>query len=295
MSTLTIGRQKVPLSNLDKPLYPSGFTKAEVIDYYLRVAPTILPYLQDRAATLKRYPNGSDHPFFFEKNCPVHRPSWAKTAAIHGRTGTVNHCVIHNAASLAWVANLAALELHVPLAKTRSPGKPTVVVFDLDPGEGVTIFDCFRLAIRMRDTLFHINLQCCPKTSGGKGVHLYIPLSTAATFDQTKHFAQQLALAFERDNPAKVTANMSRSGRRGKIFIDWSQNDQHKTTVCAYSLRAKEQPTVSTPITWEEVEAALASPRKHRMLFTAADVLQRIEGLGDLFSPVLTLRQKLPT
>src|SRR5690348_2282239 len=241
---LTLGGKRVPLSNLDKRLYPSGFTKGQAIDYYLRIAPMILPHLRSRAITLKRYPNGSRAPFFFEKNCPLHRPDWIKTARIlstRTENKEVNHCLINDRAALLWVANLAALELHVPLAKADRPGRPTVMVFDLDPGAPATLVDCARLGIRLRDLLARLGLQSFPKTSGSKGLHVYVPLNgsgAGVTFDDTKTFALAIASLLARDDPQKVTMNMSKSGRAGKVFVDWSQNDTHKTTVCAYSLRA---------------------------------------------------------
>jgi bifunctional non-homologous end joining protein LigD len=300
-SSMTIGGHRVALSNLDKTLYPSGFTKGEVIAYYLRIAPAILPHLRGRAVTLKRYPSGTSAPFFFEKNCPKHRPAWVKTADV-ASTRTegkhVCHCVVADRATLAWVANLASLELHVPLARASKPDRPTHLAFDLDPGAPATIADCVRIGLRLRDMLAHLGLQSFAKTSGSKGLHVYVPINGArVNFEETKTFALAVASLLAREEPAKITVNMSRAGRAGKVFIDWSQNDQHKTTVCPYSLRAVESPMVSTPVTWEEVEAAAAGGRKAKaagLAFTAEQVVERVERLGDLFEPVLTLRQRLP-
>lgn len=284
--------REVSISNPAKALYPSGFTKADVVDYYTRIAPVMLPHLRDRAVTLKRYPNGSNAIFFFEKNCPKHHPDWIKTLKPEGHPNT--HCLLNDRPALAWAANLAALEIHVPLAKADTPNRPTCVVFDLDPGPGVTIADCCKLALKFRETLADVGLQSFPKTSGGKGLHLYIPLNTPnVTFEQTKSFALATALLFARHDPEHVTAEMSKALRPGRVFIDWSQNDRHKTTVCAYSLRAKESPTVSTPLTWPEVERAARSRDPDILTFTAPQVLKRVARHGDLFAPVATLRQKL--
>jgi bifunctional non-homologous end joining protein LigD len=284
-------------SNLSKVLYPSGFTKGEVIDYYRRIAPVLLPHVRDRAITLKRYPNGSTSDFFFEKNCPVHRPGWVKTATVPSRRSEegVNHCVLTDERSLLWVANLAALELHVPLAKISNPQRPTAMVFDLDPGPPAGLRECLQVGLRLRDVLAHLGLQCFPKTSGGKGLHVYVPLNTPGlTFEDTKAFAHAIASVFVKQNPAETTATMTKALRPGKVFIDWSQNDQHKTTAAAYTLRAREEPTASAPVTWDEVEHAARRNKPLLLVFTAPQVLRRAETLGDLFEPVLKLKQRLP-
>lgn len=293
---LRLGRRRVNLTNPEKPLYPDGFKKAQVVDYYVRIAPAMLPHLRDRALTLKRYPDGSQKPHFFEKSCPKHRPEWVKTVHVDSRVRDegVNYCMANDVATLAWVANLAALELHTSLARANDVERPTMMVFDFDPGSPADIRDCIRVAFRMKDTLDHLKLQSFPKTSGGKGLHLYVPLNTKASFEQTKSVAQALALMLEREDPKRITSNMSKSERPGRVFIDWSQNDRHKTTVCVYSLRARERPTVSTPVTWEELQEAGKSRRDALLVFTAADVLKRVESQGDLFGPVATLKQKLP-
>jgi bifunctional non-homologous end joining protein LigD len=295
-ATVRIGRQPVSFSNLGKKLYPSGFTKGEVIAYYLRIADTILPHLKKRTVTLKRYPNGSDGMFFYEKNCPAHRPPWVDTANVPSanRVGGVNYCLVNDAATLAWIANLASLELHTSLAKAPKVERPTMMVFDFDPGPPADLIDCCRIAIRMRDKLASLGLQSFPKTSGGKGLHFYVPLNTPCTFDDTKAFAHALAMLMEREDPEHVISTMRKDQRVGKVMIDWSQNDEHKTTVCAYSLRAREHPTVSTPVTWTEVEATLKSGDAKKLRFEAHDVIKRVERDGDLFEPVLTMKQKLP-
>ncbi len=293
----TIGKRKLTLTNVDKILYPAdAFTKGQVIAYYLRMADTILPHLRGRPLTLKRYPNGVDKMFFYEKMCPSHRPEWVHTKKIPAQReeGYVNYCVANEAATLVWVANLASLELHVLLSREENIQQPTSMVFDLDPGPPADMLDCMRVAFRMRDLFKSLKLECFPKTSGGKGLHLYVPLNTKVTFDQTKAFAHGIAETFERDDPKRVISKMSREARQGKVFVDWSQNDEHKTTVCVYSLRAREHPTVSTPVTWEELERAAKKKDPSKLVFRAEDVLKRIEKLGDLFEPVVKLKQRLP-
>jgi bifunctional non-homologous end joining protein LigD len=295
--TVRIGRRTLELTNLGKVLFPDGFTKAQVVDYYARVAPVMLPHLKGRGVTLKRYPRGAADRVFFEKECPRFHPLWVKTQSVPRRlrAGDIHYCLVEGVASLVWMINLDAIELHVPLAQARTWDRPREMVFDLDPGEPATIIDCCRLGLLFRDVLARLGLKSFAKTSGGKGLHVYVPLNTAGvTFDHTKAFARAVATIFERQNPKQVTATMTRRLRRGKVFVDWSQNDQTKTTVCAYSLRAKGQPTVSTPVTWDEVEAAARNRDAARMSFLANDVLSRVRSHGDLFAPVLKLKQRLP-
>jgi bifunctional non-homologous end joining protein LigD len=296
-TVVKVGTRRLNLSNLQKPLYPSGFTKGEAVEYYVRIAPMMLPYLKGRAITFKRYPNGTAAPFFFEKRCPSHRPDWVRTADVMSRRneGAVRYCVIDDLATLVWAANLAALELHTPLAIASKPDRPTMMVFDLDPGPGVTLLDCLRLGIRLRDRLKKVGLRSLPKTSGSKGIHLYVPLNTPGIdFDRTKVFARTIADQLVADDPQHVTANMSKSQRAGKVFVDWSQNDRHKTTVCAYSLRATSSPVVSTPITWFELESALTARDVDRLKFGPGEVLDRVDERGDPFRPMLEWKQKLP-
>ncbi|HVS71221.1 MAG TPA: non-homologous end-joining DNA ligase [Phycisphaerae bacterium] len=296
-TTVKIGRRELQLSNLDKVLYPeAGFTKGQVIDYYARIARTIVPHLKDRPVTLKRYPSGVDGPFFFEKRCPVHKPDWLHTAEIwsKGNDEYLTFCTLDEPAAVVWVANLAALELHTLLAKASAPETPTFVAFDFDPGPPAGRLEAAKVLLTVRDALDHLGLEAFPKTSGGKGVHMYVPLNTKVTYDQTKNFAESFARVLEKKNPELVTANMLKSKREGRVFMDWSQNDVHKTTVCAYSLRARSQPTVSTPITWAELEKAVKKKDPESINFTAPEVLKRVERLGDLFAPVLKMKQKLP-
>ena len=282
------------LSNLDKVLYPvAGFTKGHVIDYYTRVAPYVLPHLAGRALTLKRYPNGVEGQFFYEKNAPSHRPEWVRTERVPIRTDgrTIDFVIADDLPTLVWLANLADLELHTSLSKAPVVERPTMLVFDLDPGPPATIVECARVALRLREAFDHFGLQAFPKTSGSKGMQVYVPLNTPATYDETKGFARGLAQVLERRHPELVLSDMNKARRRGKVFVDWSQNDEHKTTVNVYSLRAREKPTVSTPLTWDEVEG-VQDPEE--LSFTSAEVLQRVAAHGDLFAPVVELEQELP-
>ncbi|MFL6528087.1 MAG: non-homologous end-joining DNA ligase [Chthoniobacterales bacterium] len=294
---LTVAGKKLPVSNLNKVLYPkAGFTKGQVIDYYVRIAPVLLPHLKDRPLTMKRYPNGVDKEFFYEKNCPAHRPSWVKTAKVwsHGNQRDMHYCMVQDLPTLVWAANLADLELHTSLAKKKDVAKPTMMVFDLDPGPPATIVECCQVGIWLRDLLGQVKLESLAKTSGSKGLQLYVPLNTAATFDQTKAISRALAEHLERAHPQLVVHRMLKSLRGGKVLVDWSQNDEHKTTVNVYSLRAKDYPTVSTPVTWDEVERCLKKKDPDLLRFTSDHVLERVEKNGDLFAPVEKLKQKLP-
>ena len=289
--------RRLSLSNLDKVFYPAtGFTKGEVIDYYTRVAPVVLPHLRGRALTLKRYPDGVEGPHFYEKECPRHRPEWMRTEAIALRSDDrkVNFCVVDELAALVWAANLADLELHTSLSLATDPGRPTMLAFDLDPGPPAAILECARVAVALRDTLAQLSLASFPKTSGSKGMQVYVPLDGRSTYEQTKPFARGLAEHLERAHPDIVVSSMKKSLRAGKVLIDWSQNDEHKTTVCVYSLRARERPTVSTPLAWEEVEAALEAGDAGSLSFDSADVLARSAERGDLFAPVVDRGQALP-
>ena len=294
---LVVGGKKLSVSNLNKVLYPkAGFTKGQVIDYYIRIAPVLLPHLRDRPLTMKRYPNGVDKEFFYEKNCPSHRPSWVKTAKVwsHGNNRMMDFCLVQDLPTLVWAANLADLELHTSLARKRDVTRPTMMVFDLDPGPPADIVLCCQVGIWLRDLLAALKLKSFPKTSGSKGLQVYVPLNTPATFDQTKDLSLGLAQLLEREHPKLVLSKMAKALRTGKVFVDWSQNDEHKTTVCVYSLRAKDQPTVSTPVTWEEVERCLKKKKADLLKFTSDQTLARVEKSGDLFETVETLKQKLP-
>lgn len=289
--------KRLRVSNLQKVLYPKvGFTKGDVIDYYVRIAPVLLPHLKDRALTLKRYPNGVEGPFFYEKRCPPHRPPWVKTAAIwsEGNNANINFCLANDLPTLVWAANLADLELHTSLGRAKTPLKPTMLVFDLDPGPPATIVQCCQVGVWLRTLFSKWDLDCYAKTSGSKGLQIYVPLNTSTTFDQTKAFAHAVAERLETEHPELVVSRMLKSLRGGKVLVDWSQNDDHKTTICVYSLRAKERPTVSTPVTWEEVARCLQKKNPALLVFETNAVLKRVEKQGDLFAPVLKQKQKLP-
>jgi bifunctional non-homologous end joining protein LigD len=292
-----VAGKSFPLSNLEKDLYPSyGFTKAHILEYYLRISKLILPHLQDRALTLKRYPEGVEKDFFFEKRCPSHRPSWVKTADIlqdGGERMTV--CLVNDLNTLLWVENLASLELHVPLAGADSPESPDSMVFDLDPGEQADILDCARVAFVIRDLLSKLHLSSYVKTSGQKGLHVYVPLNRKeATFEDTKKFSKAVAEVLQRNYPDLVTAKMAKEQRKTKVFINWSQNDSSKTMICVYSLRAREKPVVSFPLAWNELEnlAGQGDPAKLQVMHSEA--LSRVEKNGDLFQDVIVKKQKLP-
>jgi bifunctional non-homologous end joining protein LigD len=294
-SSIRAGKREVSVSNPGKILYPeTGFTKGDVVQYYLAIAPVLLPHLKHRPLTLKRYPNGVDQPFFYEKMCPSHRPDWVATARMTTTNREIDFCMVEDAATLVWVANLASLELHTLLSRATDLDRPTFMVFDHDPGEGADMLDCIRVALRFRDMLEQLGLKSFAKTSGGKGLHLYVPLNTPVTFDQTKVFSRAVAQVLEKEDAAHVTTNMRKELRKRKVFVDWSQNDRHKTTVCAYSLRARTRPTVSTPVEWGELERAVKKRDTSGLAFETADVLKRVKKQGDLFEPVLKIKQRLP-
>ncbi|MBA3288533.1 MAG: hypothetical protein H0U21_10995 [Acidimicrobiia bacterium] len=292
--TTEIDGHELSLSNLDKVLYPSGFTKGEVIDYHLRIAPTVVPHLAGRCITFKRFPNGTDEDGFFEKRCPEHRPDWVPVAQGPGdRKGGVDYCRIEETAAMVWAANLAAIELHAPMALAADLATPRAVVFDFDPGPRTDIGDCCAIALQVREILAVVELEGWCKTSGSKGLQLYVPLNTdGATHEAAAHFALAVGQVLEKQLPKRVTTVMAKVERPGKIFVDWSQNAFHKTTIAPYSLRARPDPTVSTPVTWVEVEAA--ADDRAELRFEAGDVLDRVAEHGDLFAPVLTVVQRLP-
>ncbi len=285
----------VRLTNLDKVLYPSGFTKAEVVDYHARIAPTIIAHLAGRCITFRRYPDGTDHDGFFEKRCPSHRPEWVPVALGPGdRRGGIEYCRIEEPAALVWAANLAAIELHAPMALAADLDTPRTLVFDFDPGPRTSIVECCEVAVGVRAVLDSVGLEGCCKTSGSKGLQLYVPLNTpGVTHEATADFALAVGQVMERQLLGRVTTVMAKVERPGKVFVDWSQNAHHKTTIAPYSLRARHDPTVSTPVTWDEVERCAADGVELR--FEAADVLERVAEHGDLFADVLTLEQHLPT
>jgi bifunctional non-homologous end joining protein LigD len=292
--------RELKLTNLDKVLYPkAGFAKGEVVDYYARVGPAMVPHLSGRAVTLRRFPEGVEDldSAFFEKRCPKHRPKWVKTASVRAgpNAGKIDFCVCDGLPTLIWMAQLAAIELHPSLSLARAPTRPTVLAFDLDPGPPADVVDCCRVALRLRELFAHFGVQCFPKTSGSKGMQVYVPLNTPKTsYDETKPFAKAIAQLLEKQTPDEVVSKMKKVERKGKVFVDWSQNHRSKTTIAVYSLRARERPTVSTPVAWDEVERAAESGDGSHLVFDAGDVLERIDEKGDLFAPVLELEQELP-
>ncbi|HWA87143.1 MAG TPA: non-homologous end-joining DNA ligase [Opitutus sp.] len=293
---IEVGGKRLAVTNLEKVLYPeTGFTKGGVIDYYAHVARDLLPHLKGRPITLKRYPDGVDGFFFYEKECPPHRPGWVKTAAVaRAKGGEINYCVIQDLRALVWAANLADLELHTFLHRAPAVGRPTAIAFDLDPGAPADIVQCCQVGLWLKGLFDGLGLKSFAKTSGSKGLQVYVPLNTPVTYEKTKLFARTAAQVLEAQFPDAVVSNMQKARRRGKVLVDWSQNDDHKTTVCVYSLRAKARPTVSTPVTWTEVETALKKKSAKLLTFESDAVLQRVARLGDLFAPVLQLKQKLP-
>ena len=285
--------RRLSLSNLDKVLYPAvGFTKGQVIDYYTRVAPAVLPHLRDRPLTLKRYPNGVEGQYFYEKRCPSHAPEWVRREEVQG----ITYCVCDDLPTLVWLANLADLELHPSLSQVDEILRPTVMAFDLDPGSGAGLPECCEVAFILRDALTRLGLESFAKTSGSKGIQVYVPLNVEAVdYDNgTKALSKALARHLEAQHPKLIVSQQKKELRKGKVLIDWSQNDQHKTTVCVYSLRAKERPTVSTPLEWDEVDAALEAGDAEALVFDHADVLERVDAKGDLFAPLLSEEQELP-
>ncbi len=293
---VSVEGRTLSLSNLDKKLYPSGFTKGQVIHYYTQIAPYLLPHLRGRPLTLKRYPNGSDGEYFYEKNCPKHRPPWVNTIPVfsEGNRATMDYCEVDDLASLTWVANLASLELHTSLSLGKALERPTVLAFDLDPGAPAGVVACAQVALWIRDLLGPLGLRAFAKTSGSKGMQVYVPLNGTQTYDISKPFAHAVARLIEEQHPDQVTSEMKKTLRPGKIFIDWSQNDPHKTTVSVYSLRAKDRPTVSAPVSWDEVAKAVKTGDASLLSFEADEVVARAKRSGDLFAEVATLKQKLP-
>ncbi|MEJ7749893.1 MAG: non-homologous end-joining DNA ligase [Thermoleophilaceae bacterium] len=287
--------RRLRLSNLEKVLYPeAGFTKGQVIDYYTRAAPWLLPHLRGRALTLKRYPNGVDGGHFYEKQRPSHAPEWVRSEAISAGDKMIDFVVCDDLPTLVWLANLADLELHPSLAKAEDPDSPTVLAFDLDPGPPAALGECCEVALLLRDMLVALDLECFPKTSGSKGMQVYVPLNSPSGYATTKPFANGVARLLESQHARTIVSVMKKSERAGKVFIDWSQNDRHKTTVGVYSLRARPTPTVSAPLSWDEVEGVAGGADPGELAFDSAQVLERLAERGDLFAPVADCVQTLP-
>jgi bifunctional non-homologous end joining protein LigD len=297
-STFKVDGRELRLTHLEKVLYPqTGFTKGQVIDYYARVAPVLLPHLKDRPLTLKRYPNGVEKEFFYEKRAPKYRPRWFKTACVPSErdpTGKIDYCLVNDLSSLIWVANLADLELHPFLARKQNVECPTQIVFDLDPGAPADVTDCAEVALWIREVFEKMGLTCFVKSSGSKGLQIHLPLNTPTRYEITKPFARAFAVAMQEAHSDRIVYDMKKALRPGKVLIDWSQNDSSKTTILAYSLRAKARPFVAAPLTWEEVAHCAKKDDPQHVFFEAEKVFQRIDKMGDLFGEVLTLKQKLP-
>jgi bifunctional non-homologous end joining protein LigD len=288
--------RELTLTNLDKLLYPAaGFRKAAVIDYYRRIAPVMLPHLAGRPPTLVRAPNGAQGERFFEKRCPPHHPAWVRASDPLEPNGGQRSCIVEDLPTLVWLANLAALELHTNQWRLPDVHRPRAIVLDLDPGAPADVLDCCRVAIELREILEALDLIAVVKTSGGKGLHISVPLNgPKVDHDDTKNFALALGQLLAARDPKRATVNMAKADRKGRVFIDWSQNDRHKTTICAYSLRIAERPTVSTPVTWDEVHDALDRGDRESLYFEAPAVLERVAKGDDHYAPSITEHQELP-
>ena len=295
-SQVYVGGRRLAIRNLDRVIFRrTGTTKAELLDYYVRVADAMLPHLRDRLLHMHRYPEGVEGPRFWQKECPEHRPDWVPTAAVWSRDkrADIRFCVVDELATLLWAVNIGSLELHTSLHRRDAMDRPTALAFDLDPGAGAGMLECCAVAIRVRRLFSDLGLRSFAKTSGGKGLQVYVPLNTDVTYAQAKPVARMVAEVLEAETPERVVSRMARALRAGKVLVDWSQNTEHKSTVCAYSVRARARPTVSAPVTWDEVQSALDHGDPDALGFEMRDVLERVERFGDLFAPVLNERQEL--
>jgi bifunctional non-homologous end joining protein LigD len=294
---IAVEGRTLKLTNREKVMYPrTGFTKGQLVDYYAQIAPVLLPHLSGRPLTLKRYPDGVEGKYFYEKRCPAHRPDWVSTAPIESERGkgTIDYCLAEDLPTLIWAANLADIELHTSLSRAKDMSTPTAIVFDLDPGAPAGLKKCCRVALEIRELFDAFGLRSLVKTSGSKGLQVYVPLNTRVSYEQTKPFARAVAELLEKRHPRQVVSRMAKELRPGKVLIDWSQNDEHKTTVSVYSLRARERPTISTPLEWEEVERAARARREPNLSAEPEELLERVRQHGDLFAPLFELTQELP-
>lgn len=296
---LTVGRRRITVSNLDKTLYPGEkFTKAKVIDYYIRISKYLLPYLKDRPVTLKRFPDGVFGEAFWEKDAPVFTPDWVKTAAVPRRETPgpdIRYILINDLPTLVWVANYAALELHAFLHRAANLNRPTAIVFDCDPGEGADVLNCARVALLLRDTLKELGFASYVKVSGSKGLQVYVPLNSPVTYEETQPLAKGIAQLLAQREPKLIVWHMPKHLRTKKVFIDWSQNTDYKTTISVYSLRAKTyRPYVSVPVEWDELSDALQQKKAEALFFTPEQAIARVEEVGDLFKPILKQVQRFP-
>ena len=297
-TTATIDGKELSLTNLDKVMYPkTGFTKGQVIDYYKNIGPAILPHIEDRPITMKRFPDGIGGQYFYEKEAPSHTPRWAKTFRVpsNRKHSTINYVLINDLPTLVWSANLANLEIHPFLAKAPDIDRPTMVVFDLDPGDGADILKSCEVALLLKDLLDRLDLESFVKVSGSKGIHLHVPLNTPVTYEATQPFAKSVAQLLEQEHPDLVVSEMPKAKRKGRVLVDWSQNSEHKSTVAVYSLRAKgDRPFAALPVRWDELRRALKKKDAAALFFEPDAALKRVKKIGDLFAPALKLKQKLP-
>jgi bifunctional non-homologous end joining protein LigD len=293
---LEAGGRRLTIRHLDRIVFPrTGTTKAQLLTYYVAVSEVMLPHLRDRLLHMHRYPEGVEGPRFWQKGCPEHRPTWLPTTPVWSRDKgeNIDYCVVNELAALLWAVNLGSIELHTSLHLAGHLQRPTVIAFDLDPGEGRSILDCCEVALRLRELFASVDLAGYPKTSGSKGLQVYVPLNTETSYRATKPLSRRVAELLEEQTPDAVVSRMARSLRSGRVLIDWSQNTEHKSMVCAYSVRARERPTVSTPLEWSEVEQAIDAADPELLRFEMQAVLERVEHCGDLFAPVLSQRQEL--
>ena len=293
---LEVGGRRLAIRNLDRVIFPlTGTTKGELLDYYVRIAGTMLPHLRDRLLHMHRYPEGVEGPRFWQKGCPDHRPEWMPTAPVWSRdkAANIHFCVVNELAALLWAVNIGSIELHTSLHQRDDLHRPTVLAFDLDPGEGVGLVQCCEVALRLRDLFSGLGLDAVPKTSGSKGLQVYVPLNTDVDYAITKPTTRTIAELLEAQTPDAVVSRMAKALRPGKVLVDWSKNTEHKSMVCAYSVRARQRPTVSTPLQWDEVEGAVDRGDAASLVFEMDEVVERVAEHGDLFAPVLTARQEL--
>ena len=294
---LDVAGRRLNIRNLDRVVFPqAGTTKGELLDYYIRISDAMLPHLRDRLLHMHRYPEGVEGPRFWQKGCPEHRPEWLPTVPVwsNDKRANIEFCVVNELAALLWAVNIGSIELHTSLHVQTDLHRPTTLAFDLDPGDGVGLLECCEVALRLRRLLASLDLRSLAKTSGSKGLQVYVPLGGEVSYADTKPVARRIAELLEAETPDAVVSRMSRSLRAGKVFIDWSQNTEHKSMVCAYSVRAKRRPTVSTPIGWDEIEDAVDRGDPRALVFQMGDVLERFAEHGDLFAGVLTIRQNWP-
>src|SRR4051794_34178197 len=294
---LEVGGRRLSIKHLDRVIFPAtGTTKGELLDYYFRIGETMLPHLRDRLLHMHRYPEGVDGPRFWQKGCPDFRPEWLPTAPVWSRDKgeNIDYCVVNELAALIWAVNIGSIELHTSLHLIHDLHGPAVIAFDLDPGDGVGLRECCEVSLRLRSMFERLDMRAFLKTSGSKGLQVYVPLNAdGLTYAETKPVARRIAQLLEAETPDRVVSRMARDLRAGKVLVDWSQNTEHKSTVCAYSVRARERPTVSTPVAWDEVEAVAGGDDPATLVFEMGDVVERVGSRGDLFEQVLTLRQDL--